>query len=107
MQYANWIAQANAHWKEHQPKRYAALKKAGTLGQALTKAADDTSRAIDTLRGQGFSPNQSLEMTREQYLCPPEESGASREAPASAGFRLQQALNRRLGDLLMPGEREA
>jgi hypothetical protein len=51
-QHQNWISQANAHWKEHQPKRYASLMKAGTLGQALTHAADETGKQMQTLRAR-------------------------------------------------------
>ena len=43
--FLNWRMQAEMHWKEFQPKRYAALKKAGMLEKALLEAADTTARA--------------------------------------------------------------
>ena len=104
-QHANWISQANAHWKEHQPKRYKALKAAGTLGQALTQAADETGKQLQTLREQGIPPDSAWDMVREQHLFPPEEKGASPEAPASDGFRVASEVSQDWGDLLMPGER--
>jgi hypothetical protein len=105
-QHANWISQANSHWKEHQPKRYAALMKAGTLGQTLAHAADETGKQMQTLREQGFSADQAWEMVRDLHLFPPEEPGASSEAPDSPGYLAQREVNSGLGSLLMPGERE-
>ena len=104
-QHANWIAQAHAHWKEHQPQRYKALKAAGTLGQALTQAAEATSQQLQTLREQGIPPDSAWEMVKEQHLFPPEEKGASPEAPPSDGFRVASDVNEGWGDILMPGER--
>lgn len=104
MQHANWIAQANAHWKEYQPKRYRALMQSGKLGQALTQAASDTSQELQNLRDQGIDPDSAWEMVRQRHLFPPEEPGASPEAPPSAGFRTAAAVSRGLGSLTMPGE---
>ena len=105
MQHAQWIAQANAHWKEHQPKRYKALLAAGQLGQALTTAAEDTSKEMESLRNRGIPADSAWEMVREKHLFPPEEPGTSPEAPPSAGFRAMQDYDETLGSLTMPGEK--
>ena len=91
-----WIAQAKAHWQEHQPKRFKALKESGKLAEALKDAAVATSLEMKALMEQGAQWHEAWEMVREQHLFPPEEPGASAEAPPSAGYRLhleiQQAL---------------
>ena len=43
-QHAHWIAQAAMHWREHQPRRYKALKAAGTLAATLREAAEAAAR---------------------------------------------------------------
>lgn len=105
-QHANWIAQARAHWKEHQPKRFKALVKAGTLQTALQAAAQDTSREMENLRGQGIPPEAAWEMVRERHLFPPEEPGNSPEAPPSDGYRIAAMANQGLGQIRMPSEPE-
>ena len=92
--HANWIAQAKEHWEEFQPTRYAELQQEGKLMQALTDAADRTQDEIETLMAQGFSYNEAWEATREQYLFPPEEDGASEEAPDSEGYKAMKEANR-------------
>lgn len=104
MQHANWISQAREHWREHQPKRFKQLKAQGILNQKLREAADATAQEMQTLVGQGFSQLEAWEMTREQYLFPPEEAGASEEAPVSEGLRLQRELNETLRYLGMTDE---
>ena len=104
-QHAQWIAQAHAHWKEHQPKRFKALMAAGKLGQALTEAADETGKQMETLRGQGIPADSAWEMVREQHLFPAEEPGNSPEAPPSHGYKLQRQVDQGLGSLTMPGEK--
>lgn len=69
----NWIRQADAHWKEFQPTRYAALKESGQLKGALQQAADQTSLEMGQLTDSGYRHDEAWEMTREQYLFPPEE----------------------------------
>lgn len=79
MQHAGWIAQAREHWREHQPQKYARLKEAGELEEALQEAAELTSEEIQQLVDQGFDRLQAWEMVRENYLFPPEEPGASED----------------------------
>ncbi len=106
MQHANWIAQARAHWKEFQPTKFRELARSGQLNKALTEAADETQREMETLMGQGFKYPEAWEMVREQYLFPPEESGASEEAPDSPGYLAMRQANQDLSLLTLPGERE-
>lgn len=105
-QHPNWIAQARLHWQEHLPKMFARLRADGTLLQRLTEAADATAQELERLMGQGFSHQEAWEQVRELHLFPPEEKGASPEAPLSEGYRTAVAVNQGLGSLRMPGERE-
>lgn len=84
MKHANSIAQASAHWNEHQPKRYKALLQSGQLAPALRAAAEATARDMDELRPQ-VGQESAWEMVRERHLFPPEEKGNSPQAPRSAG----------------------
>lgn len=106
MQHANWIAQAKDHWKEHQPARYRELLRSGQLAQALTQAAEQTQKEMETLMGQGFKYAEAWEAVRELYLFPAEEAGASEEAPDSEGYKAMRGLNQDLASLTLPGERE-
>lgn len=73
--FQNWKRQAELHWKEFQPKRYAELKKAGMLEQALTEAAEQTALEMNQLTDvSGYKPDEAFQMVREQYLFPPEEN---------------------------------
>lgn len=95
MQYAHWIHQARQHWREFQPRKFKALKDAGTLDKALEQAAEQTANEIDQLKAQGFAQHEAWEMVREKYLFPPEEKPENEEPTASAdGYRTQQAVNR-------------
>jgi hypothetical protein len=105
-QHAHWIAQAALHWQEHQPRRYKALKVAGTLAQELREAADETARELESLRNQGFDQHQAWEMVRENHLFPPEEQGASPEAPNSPGYLLALEAQQGMAEIRMPGEPE-
>lgn len=100
MQHANWIAQAEAHWKEHQPTRYKRLMQAGTLGSALKEAAEATAADLEALKGQ-VDPMAAWEMVRERHLFPPEEPGASPEESPSQGLAAMRDLTRTLGSLGM------
>jgi hypothetical protein len=100
MQYQNWINQAKAHWREFQPKRYKALKAAGSLDEALSEAAEQTAQEMEDLQSQGFDREQAWEMVRNEYLFPPEETPENDEETASAdGYRAQLAVNRMLSKL--------
>ena len=105
LQHARWIAQANEHWKENQPSRYKALTSSGQLATALRQAASDTANDLQVLTDEGFSPDQAWEMVRERHLFPPEEPGASEEAPDSEGYRIARDANEALNSISMPGER--
>jgi hypothetical protein len=43
----NWINEAREHWAEFQPTKFAEMKKAGTLEDALQDAAMWTSEEMD------------------------------------------------------------
>ena len=105
MQHANWIAQAKEHWKEFQPTRFKELQKSGQLLQALTAAADQTQKELETLMAQGFRYAEAWEMIREDYLFPPEEAGASEEAPNSPGYQAMRQYHKEMGQLILPVER--
>ena len=91
-QHANWIAQARSHWKEHQPKRFKALQKAGALEPELRAAAELTANDMADLTPQ-VGRESAWEMVRERHLFPPEEPGNSPDAPASHGYRAMLELN--------------
>ena len=91
--------QAIEHWKEHLPKKYKALKQAGTLNSEALKAAEMTLEEQASLIAQGFPAEAAWEMVRELYVFQPEEEGASEEAPASSGYLLNIQLNKILSEL--------
>jgi len=89
MNLQNWINQAEAHWKEYLPSKYASLKKAGKLTQALQSAAEMTHKEMSQLEEAGFQNHEAWEMTREKYLFLPgepesEETGQSLHQQAVA-----------------------
>ena len=91
--------QAIEHWKEHLPKKYKALKQAGTLNSEALKAAEMTLEEQASLIAQGFPAEAAWGMVRELYVFQPEEEGASEEAPASSGYLLNIQLNKILSEL--------
>jgi hypothetical protein len=105
MMHATWIAQARAHWQEHQPTKFKTLRAAGTLDEALVEAAQRTADEIQSLVSQGFNRQEAWEMTREKYLFPPEESDQA-EQPESPGYQTALEVNQALNSLRMPGERD-
>ncbi|WP_206669138.1 hypothetical protein, partial [Brucella sp. 10RB9212] len=63
--FLNWRREAELHWKQFQPKRYAALKKAGTLQQALLEAAEQTALEMNMLTDvSGYKPDEAFQMVR-------------------------------------------
>ena len=68
-----WTSQARAHWREFQPKRYTALRKAGMLETSLKYAAEQTYLEVSQLERSGFQPDEAFQMVREEYLFPPAE----------------------------------
>lgn len=101
MQHQNWIEQARAHWKEHLPKMFARLTKAGTLETALTEAAQATSQGMRALTTQGATQTEAWEQVREQYLFLPEEPAPEEKQPQSQGYRAHRELMQGLGSLGM------
>lgn len=93
MQHAHWMAQAREHWKEHRPKMFKELQASGQLETRLREAAEATSQQMQELMAQGFQHHEAWEATREQFLFPPEEPGASEEAPVSQGYLAMRELN--------------
>lgn len=91
--------QAIEHWKEHLPKKYKALKQAGTLNSEALKAAEMTLEEQASLIAQGFPAEAAWGMVRELYVFQPEEEGASEEAPASSGYLLNVQLNKILSEM--------
>lgn len=68
-----WINKAERHWKKYQPRRYAQLKKSGTLAQELRAAAELTDREMRDLQAIGLRPDEAWMEVRNKYLFPPEE----------------------------------
>lgn len=89
MNLQNWIDQARSHWKEHLPKRYAALKEAGMLEKSLREAANQTFLEVSQLEDSGFQPDEAWQMVRENYLMLPAED-QNQQPPTSLSHRLAQ-----------------
>ncbi len=77
----HWISQARDHWKEHQPTRFRALKKAGKLEEALKAAAEATHLEMNRLEAQGYRNHEAWEIVREKHLFPPQEPGVEQDEP--------------------------
>ena len=74
---------AEAHWREHCPRRVAELEANGQLPAMLLEAqertVDEMDQQIRAFRRQGLTPqqahDQAWELVREKYiLLPPEET---------------------------------
>jgi hypothetical protein len=72
-QLSTWAEQAKAHWKEHRPKMYAELEKAGTLDEAAQRASDQTKDEFCQAIEDGMSPDGAWEAVRENHLFLPTE----------------------------------
>ena len=72
---SNWADQAEVHWKEFQPRRYADLENQGqeVLRKALGRAVRRTKLEMDQLVDIGVTEYEAWQMTREKYLFPPPE----------------------------------
>jgi hypothetical protein len=68
-----WAEQAKAHWKEHRPRMYAELEKAGTLDEAAERAAKQTKEEYVDAIYNGMSPDGAWEAVRENHLFLPTE----------------------------------
>ena len=72
---------AEAHWREHLPRKVRELEAQGRLRPALIEAQEQTASAMDRLMRdlsqQGLTPQQAhdraWELVREQYLFLPPE----------------------------------
>lgn len=97
----NWINEAREHWAEFQPTKFAEMKKAGTLEDALQDAAMRTAEEMDQLENVGFYEHEAWEMTREKYLFPPEEQSLKdlQDAePQRSGAALSEVMGMPLYD---------
>lgn len=94
MNLENWIRLGRQHWKEHLPTRYAELKAAGTLDEALRNAAEQTYLEVNALEEQGLSPDEAWQAARQNHLLLPPETNdlEPTDRPALSLMReLQQA----------------
>ena len=91
-QLQNWVSQAKAHWAEFQPTKFAELKKAGTLENALQDAALRTAEEMNDLEEAGLQEHEAWEMTREKYLFPPEEQSLQDSETNPAATRMQDVM---------------
>ena len=100
-QLQNWVSQARAHWKEFQPTLYSQLQKAGKLDaalqQAAQQAAQQTAEEMNELELSGMTEHEAWEMTREQYLFPPQEASLAGEEMQS-GAALHEIMGMPLGE---------
>lgn len=85
---AAWINQAERHWKEHLPSRYARLRARRTLSLALREAAERTAAEMTTFEDAGLQPHEAWELVRKSYLfLPAEEPEEDPSDPAFAQSR--------------------
>lgn len=91
MNLQNWIIQARASWKEHNPTYYNELNRSGMLGIALKEAAERTNAEMMELEDSGYSNQEAWEMTRERYLFLPAEP--ERDEVVSKGASLFNEAN--------------
>ena len=96
-QLQNWVSQAKAHWKEFQPTLYGQLEKSGKLDAALQQAALQTAEEMNELEESGMTEHEAWEMTREQYLFPPQEASLAGEEMQS-GAALHEVMGMPLGE---------
>ena len=78
-QLQNWVSQVKAHWKEFQPTLYSQLEKSGKLDAAVQQAALQPAEEMTELEESGMTEHEAWEMTREQYLFPPQEASLAGE----------------------------
>jgi hypothetical protein len=67
------------HWREFCPKRYARLRRNGTLAREAAAAGELTATAMNTLIESGATTDEAWQQVRELYLIVPEESGGRRD----------------------------
>ena len=96
-QLQNWVSQAKTHWKEFQPTLYSQLEKSGKLDAALQQAALQTAEEMNELEESGMTEHEAWEMTREQYLFPPQEASLAGEEMQS-GAALHEVMGMPLGE---------
>lgn len=88
-----WVTMAVNHWKEHQPKRYAELRRSGRLQAEALAAARMTADEMRRLQDSGASHEEAWEATRELHLFPPEEPNPQDSPPASVALEAVKDVN--------------
>lgn len=68
-----WGYMALRHWKEHRPKMYRELEKAGSLRKAAYEAEERTVEVLADLIEKGMDPFQAEEIVREMWVLLPDE----------------------------------
>lgn len=82
---------AEAHWREHLPRKVRELEASGRLLEALLEAQERTLDEMESLmrdlRKQGLTPqqahDQAWEMVRERYILLPPETPADPTPPTT------------------------
>lgn len=90
MNLQNWIIQARASWKAHNPTYYNELNRSGMLGITLKEAAERTHAEMMELEDSGYSNQEAWEMTRERYLFLQAE--LEPDEVESEGVKLSQSI---------------
>ena len=79
--------QIQAHWKEHRPRMYRELEKAGTLTQAVYQAQERYRDGVaDLVSNQGLPLFQAEEALREEAFLPSEDDEPTLP-PSSSPFQ--------------------
>jgi hypothetical protein len=84
------------HWKTYLPKKYRALKKAGTLEKELAAAADLTLKDMDEFKAEGLNVHEAWQASRELHLLLKEEPGPSEKMPDNPAYDAMMEANRGL-----------
>jgi len=71
------VAMGREYWQTYLPSKYQYLLEAGELPQALTRAAEMTLEAMQSLHAAGMSRWDAWEATRGRHLILPEERRAA------------------------------
>ncbi len=82
------------HWKEYLPRKYRALKRAGTLEKELAAAADLTLKDMDELKASGLNVHEAWQASRELRLLLKEEPGPSEQMPDNPAYDAMVEANK-------------
>lgn len=91
---ASLIDLGRKHWKTYLPKKYRALKKAGTLEKELAAAADLTLKDMQDCREAGMSVHEAWQESRELHLILKEEPSPSEQMPDNPAWDAMVEANR-------------